>query len=91
MTWSVDGARAVTSIPRWLRARIRGYRPPVVAEVVVEGTRYRVRLHGKPAVGAALDVGFIVFVTECIDTGRGRVLVHGDRLPTTASDPDREM
>jgi hypothetical protein len=51
--------------------------------VQVDGTRYPARLRDKPDVGATLDIGFPVVVTDATDAaGGGPVLadrVHGRR------------
>ena len=63
---------------RWKRAQTWPRRRAVAVIVNVDGRPYRTQLHEMPAVGATLDIGFPVVVTESKVVVGGGVLVTAE-------------
>ena len=63
---------------RWKRTQARPRRRAVAVIVAVDGKPYRTQLREKPAVGARIDIGFPVVVTESKVVVGGGVLVQAE-------------
>jgi hypothetical protein len=63
---------------RWRRTQSTLRRSAVAVIVSVDGKPYRTRLRERPAVGARMDIGFPVVVTESKVIVGGGVLVKAE-------------